>query len=226
MKDYYLVLGVPRREKPQAIREAYRQLAKRYHPDRAGPEGNTAFREIVEAYEVLRDEERRAFHDRGLRRAEGRLDVAPDTIVQDVPAEPLAPDPMSIPHRFRRVHPSPEELLDRVLHNLLTARATKGERLQALNAEVVLSAGEAARGGLVRLGVPVFRSCPRCGGTGGNWLSRCATCDDRGVIEAETPVGVRIPPRVGDGTVLEVPLDAAGVHNLYVRLHLRVDPTV
>ena len=155
MKDYYLVLGVPRREKPQGIRDAYRLLAKRYHPDRAGPGGMTRLQEIIEAYEVLRNEERRAGHDWRLRRAEARLDEAPDTIVQDVPGEPIAP--MSIPRGFRRVHPSPEELLDRVLHNLLTGRATKGERLQALDAEVILSAGEAARGGLLRLGVPVFR---------------------------------------------------------------------
>src|SRR5262249_14145158 len=224
MKDHYLVLGVPRREGALGIRDAYRRLAKQCHPDRAGPEGATAFREVFEAYEVLRDSERRALHDRRLRRAEGRLDVAPDTIVEQIPAEPLTPEPLSIPRGFRRVHPSAEELLERVLHNLLAARATKAERLRPLDVEVVLSSAEAACGGLLRLGVPVFRTCPRCGGRGGNWLSTCPTCDDSGVVEAEAPLGVRIPPRTRDGTVLEVALDAAGVRNLYVRLHLRVNP--
>ena len=81
MKDYYVVLGVPRNETPRGIREAYRQLAKRYHPERVGPEASTTFRDVVEAYEALSDQERRSRLDRGLRRVEGRLDVAPDTIV-------------------------------------------------------------------------------------------------------------------------------------------------
>jgi molecular chaperone DnaJ len=150
MKNYYLVLGVPRDEEdPRGIRDAYRQLAKQYHPDRAGPAGAMAFRDVVEAYEVLAHDEQRALHDQGLRRAEGRLDVAPDSIVlpDDVPLEPLAPASVSIPRGFRHAGPSPEELLDRVLHNLLTARASKAERLQALDAELVLSAAEVERGG-------------------------------------------------------------------------------
>jgi molecular chaperone DnaJ len=61
MKNYYLVLGVPRDEQdPRGIRDAYRQLAKEYHPDRAGPEGATALRDVVEAYEVLSHDEQRA----------------------------------------------------------------------------------------------------------------------------------------------------------------------
>jgi molecular chaperone DnaJ len=227
MKNYYLVLGVPRDEQdPRGIRDAYRQLAKQYHPDRAGPEEATAFRDVVEAYEVLSHDEQRALHDQGLRRTEGRLDIAPDSIVlaDDVPPEPLAPVPVSIPRGFQHVGPSPEELLDRVLHNLLTARASKAERLQALDAELVLSAAEVERGGVVRLGVPVFRTCPRCGGTAGDWLYSCPTCDDRGVVETEAPVRVHIPPRVWDGTILELPLRDVGIHNLHVRLHLRIDP--
>src|SRR5262249_46217789 len=108
IKDYYVVLGIPRNEDPRGIREAYRQLAKRYHPDRAGPEANTAFREVVEAYEALSDPERRSRFDRSLRRTEGRLDVAPDTIVLDdePPPEPLSPEPVSLMRGFRRMHPS------------------------------------------------------------------------------------------------------------------------
>ena len=62
MKNYYLILGVPRDEQdPRGIRDAYRQLAKQYHPERAGPEGATAFRDVVEAYEVLSHDEQRVY---------------------------------------------------------------------------------------------------------------------------------------------------------------------
>ena len=222
MKDYYLVLGVPRGESPRGLRDAYRQLATRYHPDRAGPEASAAYRDVAEAYGVLSDPERRGRHDRRLRSAERRLDVAPDTIVRT--ADGWQPDAVSVPDGFARVRPSPAALLDRLLHNLLAERASKGERLQALDAELVLSDAEATRGGTVRLGMPVFRTCPHCRGAGGDWLHPCPVCDDQGVVETEAPVRMRIPPRARDGMFLELPLDRVGIHNLYVRLRLRVDP--
>ncbi len=63
-RDYYEILGVPRNADPEAIRGAYRALAKRYHPDvnkEAGAEER--FKEVNEAYGVLSDEQRRAAYD-------------------------------------------------------------------------------------------------------------------------------------------------------------------
>jgi DnaJ-class molecular chaperone len=225
-RDYYLVLGVSRDETARGIHDAYRQLVKKHHLDHAGPQDTQAFREVVEAYEVLSDAEKRRRHTQGLRRAEGRLDVAPDTIVfsEEAPAEPLAPDPVSLRHGFQHVHPSAEALLDRLMHNMLRERAPKGERVEALNMELVLSPAEAARGGDVRLGVPVFRSCPWCGGAGGDWLHLCPACDGQGAMAVEQPVGVSIPPMVRDRTVLEMPLHGVGITNFHLRLHIRIDP--
>jgi curved DNA-binding protein CbpA len=49
-KRYYLVLGVSRTESTNGTRQAFRELVKRYHPDRIGPQGQRFFQEIVEAY--------------------------------------------------------------------------------------------------------------------------------------------------------------------------------
>ncbi|MBI3303367.1 MAG: DnaJ domain-containing protein, partial [Deltaproteobacteria bacterium] len=46
-KDYYLILGVSRTESPRGIRAAFRELAKRYHPERIGPQGTRFFQEIL-----------------------------------------------------------------------------------------------------------------------------------------------------------------------------------
>ncbi len=63
--DYYETLGVPRDASAQDIRRAYRTLARRYHPDvNKDPEAEDRFKEISEAYEVLRDEEKRSRYDR------------------------------------------------------------------------------------------------------------------------------------------------------------------
>ena len=64
-RDYYEVLGVPRDADAEAIRRAYRKLARENHPDiNKDPEAEDRFKQISEAYEVLRDEERRRQYDR------------------------------------------------------------------------------------------------------------------------------------------------------------------
>ena len=63
-RDYYEVLGVPRDADTEDIRRAYRKLARENHPDiNKDPEAEDRFKEISEAYEVLRDEERRRQYD-------------------------------------------------------------------------------------------------------------------------------------------------------------------
>jgi len=64
-RDYYEVLGVPRDASAEDIRRAYRSLARKYHPDvNKDPEAEDRFKEIAEAYEVLRDDEKRERYDR------------------------------------------------------------------------------------------------------------------------------------------------------------------
>src|SRR5262245_66280565 len=63
-RNLYVVLGVEPTETAQGIRSAFRDLAKRYHPDRVGDAGASAFREIDEACRVLSDSaERRQYDD-------------------------------------------------------------------------------------------------------------------------------------------------------------------
>jgi len=63
-KDYYEVLGVARGANPDEVKRAYRKLARKYHPD-VSKEKNAEnkFKELQEAYEVLRDPEKRAAYD-------------------------------------------------------------------------------------------------------------------------------------------------------------------
>ena len=64
-KDYYAVLGVDRNAKPEAIRKAYRHLARKYHPDvNPGNKGaEEKFKALSEAYDILSDEKKRKIYD-------------------------------------------------------------------------------------------------------------------------------------------------------------------
>src|SRR6476661_3953524 len=66
MADFYAVLGVQRNAPDDEIKKAYRKLAMTYHPDRnnGSKDAEERFKEITEAYDVLRDPQKRAAYDR------------------------------------------------------------------------------------------------------------------------------------------------------------------
>jgi curved DNA-binding protein len=63
-KDYYGVMGVERGASPEEIKSAYRKLARKYHPDVSKePDAEEKFKEVAEAYETLKNPEKRAAYD-------------------------------------------------------------------------------------------------------------------------------------------------------------------
>src|SRR5260221_4795989 len=65
-QDYYEVLGVEKAADAETLKRAYRKLAMQWHPDRnpGNPDAEHKFKEINEAYDVLRDDQKRAAYDR------------------------------------------------------------------------------------------------------------------------------------------------------------------
>lgn len=205
-KTYYVVLGVSRTETTAGIRAAYRDRARQLHPDVAGDGATRAFQELAEAYDVLSDPSRRRAYN---------AQLAATTPVR-APTSILA-DPETI-------HPSFDEVYQRFLRNFTGLHVPKAERPVALEVEVLLTREEAAAGCQVPVGVPAFRPCTRCGGSGFQWFYPCTSCQRSGMIETERLVYVRVEPLGAPGAVYEVALGGLGIHNFHLRLHVFVEP--
>jgi molecular chaperone DnaJ len=224
-KNYYIVLGVPRTENLSGIRTAFRQLAKRHHPDRAGAGEAARFREIAEAYETLSDPERRRLYNHTLDEAEHvAMPVAEPLSSRAVwpKPEPLVREPRSLFPDYGSIGPSLEELYQRFARNFTGRGIPKGERLEAVDVEVVLSAEEALRGVVVPIAVPVLRRCPICGGSGEDWLFPCFRCGQRGFLEREEAIEIELPPFLRSGTIVDVPLHDLGIRNFVLRVHVQI----
>jgi DnaJ-class molecular chaperone len=236
LKDYYFILGVPRTATARDILHAYRELAKLYHPDRVGPQGTATFQDIVEAYAVLSDPERRRHYTESLSQF---VDVTasappvgsarPEPLIPDQrrfrlysQPEPLVPEPLSLFADFGTIRPSLDALYEHLLQNFTGGEASKAVQPASLTVEVQLSPYEARQGVMVPLGIPVFVRCAVCGGSGRDWYTLCLSCHGQGMVETEHTVHVRIPPRVREGTIVEVPVHQLGMHNVFVRVHIRI----
>jgi molecular chaperone DnaJ len=176
MRDYYDVLGVAPDAGAAEIKRAYRQLARRYHPDISGGDRVVSFREVARAYEVLRHPERRRSYDATLRESlnPARADWMGDEVDIDFP--------------------SVSNLLDGMRHSFFgSANATE------LSAEVELTAEEAFWGASVPLDIPLRRTCSACGGRGEVWEQWCSGCDGGGDVASHHPLRLKVPAGVRPG---------------------------
>lgn len=212
-RDLYAVLGVSRGAAQEDIKKAYRNLARRYHPDRnAGDEvAADRFREIAEAYETLSQPELRARYDRlgPLYRPDGR---------------PPSPEEVSdwvtdtIGGMFRKRKPDEGEDLRYTLSITLEDVATGGERAIEVKRMCHCSSCSgtgAAHGGLQPCtpcdgtgragGRRLFRTqCPHCNGEGKVTVEKCKTCTGSGRTEQTESLKVRIPKGVSTGQKLKL----------------------
>ena len=82
--------------------------------------------------------------------------------------------------------------------------------------DIVVTPQEAFWGAIVRLDVPVRRTCATCGGRGEVWSEWCADCGGVGDLDAVQPVRLRIPPGVRDGARIRFRVAAPGTRHTVV----------
>lgn len=178
MRDYYEVLGVARDADGDVIKRAYRKLALQYHPDRNSgePDSEAKFKEATEAYEILRDAQKRSAYDRfghaGVRSGAGH---APGGFGFDFS------DALEI---FMRDFGG----FGDIFGGAAGARARGGARVRRgpdMRARVPLTLEEVATGTRKTIRVRVHDTCETCAGTGaepGTTPVRCETCAGVGEV--------------------------------------------
>ncbi len=226
-RDYYEVLGILRSASDDEIKRAYRKLAMSYHPDRnpGDRESEEKFKEAAEAYEVLRDPQKRDLFDRygheglsstGFRGFSGFEDIFSSfgDIFEDV---------FGFSGR-RRTSPAERPGAD-LRYDL---KISFEDAAFGVNREIIIAklenckvcSGSGAEPGTAPEICPRCRgtgqvtqtsgffsisaTCPQCRGEGRIIKSPCHNCRGTGRVTVEKTVQVRIPPGVEDGTRLRL----------------------
>ena len=223
-RDYYEVLGVSKSASADEIKKAYRRLAMKHHPDRnkddAGSGGK--FKEVKEAYEVLRDSDKRAAYDRfghdGLRgagmggpggfSAEGFSDIFGDVFGDIFGGGGARRGGAQV---FRGADLGYELRLD--LERAVSGDTVTIEVPSQVTCEVCDGSG-AKKGteptqcstcggaGQVRMQQGFFsiqQTCPACKGAGTMISDPCESCHGRGRVRKTRTLSVKVPAGVDDG---------------------------
>lgn len=225
-RDYYETLGVQRGASPQDLKSAFRKLAMQYHPDRNPGDAvaEQKFKEINEAYEVLRDDQKRSAYDQFGHAAfeqggagggrPGGFDFSSFADVFD----DLFGDLSGGGGRRRGGGPSRGSDLR---YNLTVGleEAFNGKKAQLKVPTAVpcdACSGSGSEGGAAPSTCPTCRgagrvraqqgfftlerTCPKCQGTGAIVSDPCKRCGGHGRTQKEKSLAVNIPPGVEDGT--------------------------
>ncbi len=195
-RDYYEILGVSRDADAEELKRAFRRAAKQYHPDRnpGDKEAEARFKEINEAYEVLRDPEKRAAYDRfGHAAFEGAGSGAGPGGGFDFAAG------------FADIF---DEMFGDFTGRRTRGAATRGADLR-YNLEISLE--DAFHGRQVEIRVPTLVVCEACKGSGAEGGARPVTCPTcRGAGKIRTQQGFFTIERTcgtchGQGQVIDKP---------------------
>jgi molecular chaperone DnaJ len=256
-RDYYEVLGVERNATEEEIRAAFRRCAVKYHPDKNPdlPDAEQRLKEASEAYDVLRDPEKRKIYDAyghaGLS-GTGRTDfqsASLEDILQHFGSifggDSLFDDFFGVSRRGRRGPrrgPNLRVEVELELKELIEGVERTGKVARHDPCETCDGSGSAdgkrescrtcgGQGRVVRSQgfFSMATECPACGGEGAVVSKPCKKCGGMGAIRAKPEIKIKIPAGVEDGMRLrlrgEGEYGPGGRGDLFVDIRVKPDPT-
>src|SRR5210317_914389 len=204
-RDYYELLGVSKDASESEIKKAYRKKAMELHPDRNkdNPDSEAAFKEVNEAYEVLKDAEKKAAYDRfGHAAFEGGMGGG-------------GRGPGGFGGGQGDFSSAFSDVFDDLFGDFMGGRRGGGGQRAARGADLRynmrVTLEEAFRGLQKTINVPTAVSCANCSGTGaasGSAPATCGTCSGMGKVRAQQgffTVERTCPSCSGAGQVIKNP---------------------
>jgi len=224
-EDYYDILGVARKATEQEIKQAYRRLARQYHPD-VNPGDKSAeakFKEINEAYEVLSDKEKRQKYDQF-----GDQWQYADRFAQ-AGQQAYRGDMGGGTTGFHFFASDIDSLFDELFGHAYTrqARPRRGDDIESL---VEVSLEEAYHGTTRTIQLQTQEPCPTCHGSGIVQNVPCANCRGTGVTTGVRRLEVKIPAGVQNGSRIRLagkgqPGYGGAAGDLYLVISVQPHPT-
>ena len=217
-RDPYALLGVGRAAGPAELRRAFRTLALRHHPDRAGVASTEVFQRISEAYAVLSDPQQRARYDDGCAvpdRSHGTAHSAP-------PSGPGTPSGSEtgqydgpggrIGWRRARARATPAGPWLEHLSGALDALLARGQALRGRDGvvELAIDAAVAASGGHATIDAAVAITCPTCAGHAEPRVLWCRRCEYAGTVIDQVTFTLELPAPVRPGSTFTFVTDPTG----------------
>lgn len=246
--DYYELLEVERSADDGTIKSSYRKLAMRWHPDKnpGDTDAEARFKAISEAYDVLKDPQKRAAYDQygkaAFQQGGGGQDFGGgfSDIFNDIFGEFMGGGGRQRqrgPQRGADLRYDMEISLEEAFHGKKTdirvTVAAECEPCSGSGAKPGTSASSCATcggRGQVRSQQGFFvveRPCPTCRGAGQVIADPCGSCRGAGRVDKEKALNVAVPPGVDDGTRIrlsgegEVGERGATAGDLYIFLHVQ-----
>ena len=209
-KDYYKIMGVERTATEAQIKQAYRRLARKYHPD-VNPGDKSAearFKEINEAFEVLSDEQKRKKYDQY-----GSDFENADAFARARQQSQQQPGRGARGSPFTTYEAQDLGDLNDVFENLFRGMGSSGARTggrraprrgQDIEHQIEMSLEEAYNGTKRVLELKSEQACPACQGMGRVKNGVCQQCGGAGAVLKPRRLEVKIPPGVKEGSKVRV----------------------
>ncbi len=213
-KNLYAILGVHPSATKDEIKEAFRNLAKKYHPDinKGNKASEKRFKEVANAYEILSDDKKRYDYDKFNnfnQPEEPKVDRSKENLAKQAYSKQSAPPPKEkTPEPKKQQKTEPEkpfsETLSKFMNDVFSSKQNeevpkKPIKGNDINVDLTITVHEAKNGTVRRVNVVHTECCSNCHGKKFINETKCKKCNGEGELTSHKTILVKIPPDIKQG---------------------------
>lgn len=185
-KNYYEILGVNKNASEEEIKSSFRILVRKYHPDTNSKQFNeNKIKEIIEAYEVLSDKEKRKNYD---------------NIIESLNKKGIK----SFKNDKKEKISTFNEIISSLIGNVKEGTINTIKKINNIDKDISISIFEAYNGSDKIINITNEENCKKCNSSGKYLNQTCNDCQGKGFIIIKNSVPIKIPPNTLNKSKLEI----------------------